>query len=72
MLDPNIIRSTFFDIEQISTSELKFKGHGWGHAVGMCQWGAKEMAVQGKSCQEILNYYYPVTEIKNLKDFRWR
>ena len=34
-------------------------GRGWGHGVGMCQWGAMEMAKQGFSEAEILGWYYP-------------
>ncbi|MDF1701288.1 MAG: SpoIID/LytB domain-containing protein [Planctomycetota bacterium] len=35
------------------------KGRGWGHGVGMCQWGAIEMGKKGASETEILRYYYP-------------
>jgi stage II sporulation protein D len=34
-------------------------GRGFGHGVGMCQWGAKGMAEAGKTPQEILALYYP-------------
>jgi stage II sporulation protein D len=34
-------------------------GRGWGHGVGMCQWGALEMGRKGFSESEILRYYYP-------------
>lgn len=37
--------------------------HGYGHGVGMSQWGARLMAEEGKSWQEILRHYYPGTEI---------
>lgn len=35
-----------------------FNGRGWGHGVGMSQWGAYNMAMQGYSYEEILSYYY--------------
>lgn len=35
------------------------EGRGWGHGVGMCQWGAMEMAARGSSETEILTWYYP-------------
>ncbi len=35
-----------------------FIGEGWGHGVGMSQWGAKAMADQGASYVEILSHYY--------------
>ncbi|MCE1245706.1 MAG: SpoIID/LytB domain-containing protein [Firmicutes bacterium] len=40
------------------------KGAGWGHGVGMCQEGAKGMALAGKKYREIILHYYPGTEIK--------
>ena len=42
---------------------LVFTGRGWGHGVGMCQWGAKGMADAGKTCAEILDQYYPGAKI---------
>ena len=38
------------------------EGRGWGHGVGMCQWGAIEMGHKGASETEILRYYYPGIE----------
>ena len=35
------------------------RGKGWGHGVGMCQWGAIEMGRKGATETEILRYYYP-------------
>ncbi|WP_425807475.1 SpoIID/LytB domain-containing protein [Desulfitobacterium sp. Sab5] len=35
-----------------------FQGHGWGHGVGMSQWGAYHMAQLGYSYPQILNFYY--------------
>ena len=37
----------------------RFSGRGYGHGVGMCQWGAKGMAEQGYTAEQILEYYYP-------------
>jgi len=37
--------------------------YGWGHSVGMSQWGAYAMAQQGKSFRDILTFYYPGIEI---------
>lgn len=39
-----------------------FHGHGWGHLVGMSQWGAYSMAVEGFGYRDILNFYF--TDIK--------
>jgi stage II sporulation protein D len=43
-----------------------YGGRGWGHGVGMCQYGAEGMARQGKKYQDILHYYYSNCEIVNL------
>ena len=40
------------------TYELEFKGKGWGHLVGMSQYGAQQFASQGALYDEILNHYY--------------
>ncbi len=37
---------------------IEFAGHGWGHLVGMSQYGAQQMAVNGFTYDEILNHYY--------------
>jgi stage II sporulation protein D len=43
-----------------------FRGSGAGHGVGMCQWGAKGLAEKGHSTKEILEYYFPGTDLKKL------
>lgn len=43
-----------------------FEGHGFGHGVGMSQWGAQGMAQGGASYEEILRHYYPGTELKTI------
>ncbi len=40
-----------------------FTVYGWGHGAGMSQDGAKALARSGKSCNQILTYYYPNTVI---------
>jgi stage II sporulation protein D len=42
---------------------VEVAGGGYGHAVGMSQWGAYGMALQGKSYTEILTYYYQGTQV---------
>lgn len=42
------------------------EGRGWGHGVGMCQVGAARMAVEGKTAEEILRFYYPGCRIESL------
>jgi stage II sporulation protein D len=43
-----------------------FTGKGYGHGVGMSQWGAQGMALGGKSAEEILKHYYQGIEITSL------
>lgn len=43
-----------------------FKGKGWGHGVGMCQFGAEGFAKQGWSAEEILRHFYPQTSVEQL------
>jgi len=65
LIGPNNLRSTKFDVS-IKRNNLIVNGFGWGHGVGMCQWGAYEMARKGKKCEEILQYYYPGAEITTI------
>jgi SpoIID/LytB domain protein len=41
--------------------EVRFRGAGWGHGVGMSQYGAYAMAREGRTFREILSHYYPGT-----------
>ena len=60
---PNLVRSTNFKVSIIGTDAV-FEGFGWGHGVGMCQWGAYFMAKNGKNAEEIIKYYYPDSNVK--------
>lgn len=61
-----ILRSTKFSISVDNFfKDTLFDGLGWGHGVGMCQWGAYFMSRKGKKAEEILKFYYPEAEIKN-------
>lgn len=57
------LRSLCFDVEY-SGEKFIFTCRGYGHGVGMSQYGADYMARQGFSWKEILNHYYPGTEIE--------
>ncbi|MBU1487467.1 SpoIID/LytB domain-containing protein [bacterium] len=63
-LNPGIIRSTFFKLKTLPDSEVEFEGNGWGHGVGMSQWGARDMASLGYTYQDILKHYYKGVEIE--------
>jgi len=43
---------------------FRFDGHGWGHGVGMSQYGAKAMAEKGFTYQQILEFYYTGANIE--------
>jgi len=43
-----------------------FIGQGWGHGVGLSQWGAKAMADLAYSYPDILKHYFPLTELRRL------
>ena len=58
------LRSVCFDVE-FDGEKFIFTCKGYGHGVGMSQYGADYMARQGFSWQEILQHYYPGTEIVN-------
>lgn len=44
--------------------EVVLQGSGWGHGVGLSQWGARGMALDGHDAREILNLYYPLTTLE--------
>ena len=60
----SLIPSTQFEIEALGRMVV-FAGRGSGHAVGLCQWGAKELADQGYPYDAILRYYFPGTELQH-------
>ena len=45
------------------TGAFVFSGKGWGHGVGLSQWGARAMAEKGMKCGEILGHYFPGTKM---------
>lgn len=51
----------------INSDEIVFKCKGYGHGVGMSQWGANIMAKNGSSYEEILKHYYTGIDLKELK-----
>ena len=59
------IRSTFFDINQVGNNII-VNTKGYGHGVGMSQYGALAMAKKGYDYQEILSYYYQGTKIEKI------
>lgn len=64
-IGPNVIRSTNFTL-RINGPNAIFRGIGWGHGVGLCQWGAYFMAKRGYNYEEVLGHYYPGAKITDL------
>lgn len=59
------LRSTDFTINQINNN-MEITTKGYGHGVGMSQYGANNMAKQGYTYEEILKYYYQNIEINSI------
>jgi len=56
------LRSTAFTLEAVG-DYVRIATRGYGHRVGMSQYGANAMAEAGSTWQEILAHYYPGTEL---------
>lgn len=61
------LRSTDFEIK-ITDTGVNFSVCGYGHGVGMSQYGAKIMDMQGKTYKDILSHYYTGIKIAKLSD----
>lgn len=55
--------STRFSLKNAG-SRIIVTGEGYGHGVGLCQWGARGSAIRGMNYRQILAKYYPGTEIR--------
>lgn len=62
-LNPERLKGTFLRSVREEGEEFIFKGRGWGHGVGMCQYGDMTLAGLGYRYKDILTYYYPGAEI---------
>jgi len=61
------LKSASFEVASDPKDDtLVVKGKGWGHGVGLCQWGAKGCADTGMDEDQILHRYYPGAEISKL------
>ncbi len=59
------LRSSNFEVF-CKNDDIIFEVKGYGHGVGLSQWGAQAMALEGKTAEEIIKHYYTGTEIKTL------
>ena len=63
-------QSYLFEIKSpLSNGLIEFKGHGYGHGVGMSQWGAKLRADKNQTYEQILKFYYNEITFENLNKF---
>jgi stage II sporulation protein D len=58
----NTVLSPTFSIERRGDAFI-FRGRGFGSQVGLCVAGAFAQATAGRTCREILSFYYPQTEL---------
>ncbi|MBQ2955341.1 MAG: SpoIID/LytB domain-containing protein [Clostridia bacterium] len=57
-LDSTKLKSTLLSSVSMDNGRITFTGSGYGHGVGMSQWGAYGMAEQGKTAEEIVSHYF--------------
>jgi stage II sporulation protein D len=67
--DGEMLNSTSFSVDEVAGPDgaiqtLRLAGFGYGHAVGMCQWGAIGRARAGQDVRTILAAYYPGTAVQ--------
>ena len=62
------LMSTLFDVK-LAGEEVEISGYGFGHGVGMSQYGTMDYADNGWLCADILKHYYQGAEIKQLYGF---
>jgi stage II sporulation protein D len=62
----DVLKSTLF-VPVVTDGAVRFEGRGWGHGVGLSQFGAKGMADRGYAYSQILAHFYPGTALATLK-----
>ena len=62
----NVLKSTLIDKIELEGDRVVFSGRGFGHGVGMSQWGAYGMAERGSDAEEIVKHYFPGVDIAEL------
>ncbi len=65
MLGPDNLKSSMCNVTATPEGFL-FRGRGYGHGVGMSQWGAEGMAMDGADFKAILGFYYPGVTVERL------
>lgn len=62
------VPSMRFDVVDVEAGprggfDVRLRGGGWGHGVGLCQWGMKTLSERGWTADRIIDYYYPGTNL---------
>ena len=57
-LDSTVLKSTLISSVELKDGRVTFTGSGYGHGVGMSQWGAYALALDGRTAEEIISWYY--------------
>jgi stage II sporulation protein D len=58
--------SSFFEIRDAGASVELYNGRGYGHGIGMSQWGAEGLAREGRTYTQILAFFYPGAALREL------
>jgi len=61
----NLLKSSQYNV-RLNSGEVVFEGRGFGHTVGLCQYGAKRMAEEGKDYIEIIKHYFKGVTIEKI------
>ena len=64
----DVVRSMLLSRLDVQGNNVVFAGKGFGHGVGMCQWGANLMATKGEKPEDIVSFYYQGVKIEK----RWQ
>ncbi len=60
------MRSIYLNGISVQGDNVVMTGKGYGHGVGMCQWGAKKMAAEGRSPEKIVSFYFKNIQIQKI------
>ena len=64
---PQTVPSSTYSLST-SGSQIVLRGRGWGHGVGMSQYGARSLAERGRSYAQILDYYYASVRAQSISE----
>lgn len=66
MISSSIMKSPYIKSVVDNGTKFTVNGGGWGHGIGMSQFGAYQMSKEGKTYKEILTFYYPGTTLADV------